>query len=293
MPFQFVDNNSAIDSSTRRRIRSHVAIGRNVGKTRPSKKRTNELSTKKPVGFVIIPDIENNIDGLESNQYGAPKLYHLDDDVLSGCSFLHDVTPVSRDLAKRGIYGHLKKTSIDASSNYITNFYDTAFSFFSVPPHTPELSNAIDSSEIRPSIWSRFMFLDQACMYFLLFSEKKIYFGQDINESIDFHCAIAVSLIATNKLSLKPEDPPNAIHHQSRSLRLLNERLSGPDAVADATIAVVVALTQYDRLKGHYYGSLAHIVGLQRMVELRGGISQLVISIPGVAQKIFRSYTPH
>ena len=40
MPFQFIDNNSEIDPTARRRIRCHAATGKNVGRTilRPSKK---------------------------------------------------------------------------------------------------------------------------------------------------------------------------------------------------------------------------------------------------------------
>jgi hypothetical protein len=84
------------------------------------------------------------------------------------------------------------------------------------------------------------------------------------------------------------EDPTEAIRHLSHTFRLVNERLSGNDAVSDSTIAVVVSMAQYERLQGHYCQGLIHIKGLQRIIELRGGISQLAKTSPALVPKIFR-----
>jgi hypothetical protein len=84
------------------------------------------------------------------------------------------------------------------------------------------------------------------------------------------------------------EDPKEAMHHLSLTFRLVNERLSGNNAVSDATIAVVVTLSHFERLQGQYRQGLVHLEGLHQMVKLRGGISQLARNKPGFVPKIFR-----
>lgn len=94
---------------------------------------------------------------------------------------------------------------------------------------------------------SSYSYIDEACVYYHWFQNLSPC-NTNLTSSA-FHCAIAVSLVALNKLVMKQEGPMEAIHQQSRTLRLVNERLSGKDAVSDTTIAVVVALAQYDRLR--------------------------------------------
>lgn len=79
-----------------------------------------------------------------------------------------------------------------------------------------------------------------------------------------------------------------ALRHLSCTFRLVNERLSGNDALSDDTMAVIVAMTQYERLRGQYHQGLVHFKGLQQMVKLRGGIIQLVSDAPELARKLFR-----
>lgn len=108
------------------------------------------------------------------------------------------------------------------------------------------------------------------------------------NTNTDFHCAVAVSVTALNNLVIKQEDPIVAMRHLSHAFRLINERLSGNDAVSDTTIAVVVIMAKYEDLQGQYHQGLVHLEGLQRMVQLRGGMSQLMKNMPALAQKILR-----
>lgn len=99
---------------------------------------------------------------------------------------------------------------------------------------------------------------------------------------------MALSVIALNNLVINQEDHMQAIRHLSHTFRLVNERLSGNDAVSDTTIAVVVMMAQYERHSSQHSQGLVHLKGLQRIVELRGGISQLTKNKPSLAQKIFR-----
>lgn len=93
-----------------------------------------------------------------------------------------------------------------------------------------------------------------------------------------------MSTVSLNSLPLDQE----AMGLVAFTFRLLNKKLSGNDALKDPTIAAVVAMTQYERLRGEYQHGLIHLEGIRRMVELRGGISRIIISRPGLAQKIFR-----
>lgn len=103
-----------------------------------------------------------------------------------------------------------------------------------------------------------------------------------------FHCAIATSVTARNGLLVEKDDPKEAMCHLSQTFRLVNERFSGNDAVSDATIAVVVILAQHERLRGNHREGLVHVGGLERMVQLRGGVRALSRYRPGLTQKMFK-----
>ena len=103
---------------------------------------------------------------------------------------------------------------------------------------------------------------------------------------VDFHCALAVSTRSTVH-SVRQEASPQELRHAVTAYHLVNVRLSGDLALSDETIAVVVALTIYERLQKKYHNSMLHFQGLSRMVELRGGISQLTHN-PGIVQKLHR-----
>ncbi|KAI1479565.1 hypothetical protein F4774DRAFT_381368 [Daldinia eschscholtzii] len=141
-----------------------------------------------------------------------------------------------------------------------------AFAFLVSIPRMPGLGKVIDFSAAG-SIWIQFWFVDEAY----------------------FHCAMAASIAAKNMLTSSSEDSSEGLRHLSDSLRLVNQRLSGGGALSDTTIASVVAMLQYERMCGQYHQSLVHFGGLLRMVELRGGISQLGRDKPELALKIFRA----
>ncbi|KAJ9271320.1 transcriptional regulator family: Fungal Specific TF [Paecilomyces variotii] len=141
-----------------------------------------------------------------------------------------------------------------------------AISFIGGPRHAPEMSNALDTTSMSSSIWVQFMFSDEAY----------------------FHCMVALSVTVLDPIAIKPAGLLVAARHLSQTFRLINERLSGDNAASDTTIAVVVMLAEYERQLGHYNNCLVHIEGLQRMVELRGGISKLTSINPHLTKKIFR-----
>ena len=88
--------------------------------------------------------------------------------------------------------------------------------------------------------------------------------------------------------SVRIEDHAEAMRHLALALHLVNERLSGSEALSDSAMAAVVALTHTDRLQGNYCRGMIHFNGLLRIVELRGGIHHLVENQLKIAQKVFR-----
>ncbi len=78
------------------------------------------------------------------------------------------------------------------------------------------------------------------------------------------------------------------VRHHCLALRLVNARLSGRDAVSNETLTVVLILGLYERYQGDHERSRVHLDGLQRMVNMRGGMRELVRTGPDLARKILR-----
>ncbi|KAL4918203.1 hypothetical protein BDW62DRAFT_210677 [Aspergillus aurantiobrunneus] len=69
-----------------------------------------------------------------------------------------------------------------------------------------------------------------------------------------------------------------------------HERLmSSKEAASDMTIAIIVVMSLYERLQGHYERGYVHVQGLRRMVELRGGVKTFSTECFGVIQKVLRA----
>ena len=63
--------------------------------------------------------------------------------------------------------------------------------------------------------------------------------------------------------------------HLRKAIALLNENLSNTDravSLRDSTVSVVLTLTMFSCMINDHAGAKAHILGLQQMVRLRGGI---------------------
>jgi hypothetical protein len=71
-------------------------------------------------------------------------------------------------------------------------------------------------------------------------------------------------------------------------MRLINERLSGNEALSDPTIAAIVGLIRHERLQDQHRTAMIHFTGLRRVIKLRGGVARLMNN-PHLASKIFRS----
>lgn len=70
-----------------------------------------------------------------------------------------------------------------------------------------------------------------------------------------------------------------AVYHLSQAVKLVNQQLRTPKAISNSSLAVVNHLVGQELLQGGQPIAEMHLEGLQKMVELRGGLSQLVDNV--------------
>ncbi|KAI0468179.1 hypothetical protein F4859DRAFT_216954 [Xylaria cf. heliscus] len=244
MPIQFIDN-ASIDKKTRTLIRSHVAKGKNLGRTihRPSRHprrrpvTASVVSSSKPTAETESESFNNkNPESLLSIQR------HIRGDIWTLLPF--EVSQACRRLFYR----------------FVT--------FMRVAAYPPELRNTVINVN-GPRLFLQYAFFDEAF----------------------FHCVVAMSVAAAASLPVARQESTEALRHLSRSLRLVNQRLAEDRelALSDTTLGVVIVMTQHERLLGYHHHALIHFEGLQRIIDLRGGIIKLISDSPAIAQKALRA----
>ncbi|KAH7142113.1 hypothetical protein EDB81DRAFT_691592 [Dactylonectria macrodidyma] len=100
------------------------------------------------------------------------------------------------------------------------------------------------------------------------------------SDEATYQCNISL-MAASNEVFLGGGDSsPKAFYHLSRTLSLVQKRLERPDALSDSTIGIVLSLISHESIRQEHASAKVHVDGLRRMVELRGGLSQLEGNIP-------------
>ncbi|KAL3469616.1 hypothetical protein BJX99DRAFT_265032 [Aspergillus californicus] len=140
-----------------------------------------------------------------------------------------------------------------------------ALFYFSGIRHNPSLDNALVAPDPKNTVWIRYFFLDEAY----------------------FHCSVATSILCFRNRVVN--ETAVGMRHITHTYRIVRERLSGKEALSDMTIAVLVIMSQYERIQGQYARGYIHLKGLKRMAELRGGICMLSRQCWGVVQKVLRA----
>ena len=109
-----------------------------------------------------------------------------------------------------------------------------------------------------------------------------------VNVHADFHIAMAISIASINQNATTIMNADREIRHVSQTLQLVNQRLSSTSVIQDETIAAVVMMAQYERHENRHAEGLVHMMGLRRMVKLRGGIRRILCDRVSLGQKIIR-----
>ena len=100
-------------------------------------------------------------------------------------------------------------------------------------------------------------------------------FNRLFHDTVYFHAVVfPISYIHENRMQQTPSR--TTCYHLRRTLSLLNKRLSEQDAcLMDTTIYAVLALALMANISGDHAAAEKHILGLRRIVNLRGGLQAL------------------
>lgn len=66
-----------------------------------------------------------------------------------------------------------------------------------------------------------------------------------------------------------------AMYHLSQTFTQVNKRLQGDDALSDSTITIVMSLINQEQIRQQLSAATVHVKGLEKIIELRGGLVQL------------------
>lgn len=90
-----------------------------------------------------------------------------------------------------------------------------------------------------------------------------------------FHCNLSL-MQACNEIYLSDgNSSAKALYHLSQTFTQIQKRLDSKDALSDSTIALIASLILQEQLRNQLSAAEMHARGLQRIIQLRGGLDQL------------------
>lgn len=93
--------------------------------------------------------------------------------------------------------------------------------------------------------------------------------------SLAYYCNIALMQTCNEMYCNNGNSSPKALYHLSQTFNHVTRLLAGPDALSDAAIMIVVSLVSSELIRKGYGDLKVHLSGLQKMIQLRGGLSKL------------------
>ncbi|KAL2832970.1 hypothetical protein BDW59DRAFT_94644 [Aspergillus cavernicola] len=254
MPFEFIDNTTAIDRTSRKRIRSHVATGKNANKTLTRPSKALALKDSSAAAPFHVPSCLRKTQAQKSQE-------EKNKNTRESASSSRSNVEIEIGIDRQWDDGLLFPVPVRGESRYLVH---QAIFFFCGIKHNPDLDGALVNPDHTSSVWVRYIFLDEAY----------------------FHCSLATSILCHRN---HRNETTQGMHHIARTYRIIQKRLCGNEATSDMTIAILVVMSQYERLQGQYARGYIHVKGLRRMVELRGGVVRLSRECWRVMQKVLRA----
>ncbi|KAI0144386.1 hypothetical protein GGR57DRAFT_482405 [Xylariaceae sp. FL1272] len=89
----------------------------------------------------------------------------------------------------------------------------------------------------------------------------------------------------------KPVDQSGSPHY-AKAMKLLRERIAGEntdDIVKKSTLSIIISLAMHALLQGDHEAAHYHVLGLKRIVELRGGLRPLLWHSPNLLMELLRT----
>ncbi|KAH9212874.1 fungal-specific transcription factor domain-containing protein [Leptodontidium sp. 2 PMI_412] len=106
----------------------------------------------------------------------------------------------------------------------------------------------------------------------LMMPMRKTLFSLAIHDPAMFHSFMTHYAAKFNDQS-KTSSSSESLYHSTMAAKLINERLANPSvALTDETIATVANMAAYESSNGTAASMIVHMNGLERMVNMRGGI---------------------
>ncbi|KAL7908079.1 hypothetical protein GGI35DRAFT_486222 [Trichoderma velutinum] len=90
-----------------------------------------------------------------------------------------------------------------------------------------------------------------------------------------YYCNIALMQTCNEIYSDNGSSSPKALYHLSQTFNYVTSLLAGPDALSDSTIMIVVTLISQELIRKGDGALRVHLDGLQKMIQLRGGLPKL------------------
>ncbi|KAI1080603.1 hypothetical protein F5B20DRAFT_104512 [Whalleya microplaca] len=117
---------------------------------------------------------------------------------------------------------------------------------------------------------------------------KSIWVNCVLADEAYFHSTLAISASYVSLFERKLGISSKTLYHISKAYALVNLKLSGPESISDSAIAAVITLAIYQQIHHQHATGLIHLNGLNRMIQLRGGMARMMIENRSLALKALR-----
>ena len=92
---------------------------------------------------------------------------------------------------------------------------------------------------------------------------------------LDYECALTL-MRAYNETCLgEGGSSPNTLYCISKTLAFFRKMLASDDGLSDYAIAIVLSLINQEQVRHNHFEAEVHVAGLERMVDLRGGLEAI------------------
>ncbi|KAF1979765.1 hypothetical protein BU23DRAFT_496621 [Bimuria novae-zelandiae CBS 107.79] len=108
-----------------------------------------------------------------------------------------------------------------------------------------------------------------------LYKPRRDWLHMLFEDHMSYHCSMALMASMDSFFTGRGSLAPKAVYHLGCAVNLVNKKLATADALSDSTLAVVNFLVVQHLVREEHVQAEVHHKGLRKMVELRGGLSQL------------------
>lgn len=127
-------------------------------------------------------------------------------------------------------------------------------------------------------MWVRMLFTDNASE--LADTHLRAETLNNIIVFLAYHCNVGLMQACNEIFSGDGNGSVKVLHHLSRTLVRVQTRLASDDALSDSSIALVLSLISQEQISNRIDAAEIHAKGLEKMVQLRGGIDSLEGNVP-------------